>query len=81
MVAKKFRSEQASSNVDKRYIYGHLISSKPNDCSVISLTKPSGDAPSQGNEGLMTSPHLRTDKPVLKQCALQDLNLFALELK
>jgi len=41
-----------------------------------SFTRPSGDAPSQGTEGLTTSPHLCTVKPILEQYAFLAFTSF-----
>ena len=40
--------------VNNLYAYGHFTSSRPNDGSDGSCTNPSGEAPSQGRDGLTT---------------------------
>ena len=67
MVAKKLGSPPAVSTVEKWCVNGHFISRSPKPFSDVSLTKPSGEALSQGKDGLTTSPHVHTMNPVFEQ--------------
>jgi len=63
---KKLEFLAASSTVDNQYAYGHFIANNPTEDSDGSVTIPSGEAPSHGNEGLITNPQSPTVKPVLE---------------